>query len=188
MFKKDLSGLSDAEAALTDPHGAKITLDEELASDDSQTTTSDEPYYPGDRFSYQAQDSGVMLSPPQQYLINEADGNIQVGRFTSRDKGKGRADLGLQQALDIIRNDGDEEVVAVVYDDDLDDTDRDKLEGLYEEVEDREEDDEDEEQALYPIKEYPRYARTKSYGTIPGREEDEVTIKQRKAGWWKFWR
>jgi hypothetical protein len=192
VFKKDLSGLSDAEAALADPHGAKITLEESGSS--AAASITDEPYsMEPEEYSYQAQDSGVVLSPPRNYVIDEEED--RGSRYTARDKGKGRAsDVQIKQALDIIQNDEDEEVVAVVYDDEIDEIDGSKLEGLYEAVAEAEPTSDTDDEGDFPFKQSSRYnvasgGRARGYGTIQGREEDDQQIdKQAKSSWWTLWR
>lgn len=187
VFKKDLSGLSEAEAALANPDAANAAS--EAASTSSLSRGSDDsldPYFATEPYSYQAQDSGVVLSQGHDY----ADTDDSEGSFHRRnkDKGKARCAFDLEQALNVIRNDTDEEVLAVVYDGDLDDEEHAKFEGLYGKIEDGPDDDEGDAAS---IQGYGRYAasvtsRTRGYGAIE-RGEDEEEDREVKP-WWQFWK
>lgn len=109
-----MSGLSEAEAALHNPdiQIQAASINGEEASVTASRNGYADPYFASDAISYQAQDSGIALASPTGY------GSMGDGYYYgSAKKGKGRA-MDLEEALSVIENEEDHEVLAVVYEGD----------------------------------------------------------------------
>ncbi|KAJ9104738.1 hypothetical protein QFC19_003879 [Naganishia cerealis] len=117
FFKKDLSGLSEAEAALHNPdiqiQAASINGETESTMT-ARTAGYEDPFYASDAITYQAQDSSSLAqSTPSRYSSQTTD----PYSYGSARKGKGRA-MDLEEALSVIENEEEHEVLAVVYEGD----------------------------------------------------------------------
>ncbi|KAJ9125067.1 hypothetical protein QFC22_000020 [Naganishia vaughanmartiniae] len=202
FFKKDLSGLSEAEAALHNPdiqiQAASINGEAESTLT-ARTNGYQDSYYASDAITYQAQDSSTMPRSPTRY-----GSTTDSFYYGSARKGKGRA-MDLEEALSVIENEEDHEVLAVVYEGDA------EADSIIEEFassalhqgsgSDRgsfDDDDKTEDGKEYgydSVHSLDRASTHRGYGTIPHEdvEEEDSSITPRAEPadgkqWWSFWK
>jgi hypothetical protein len=208
FFKKDLSGLSEAEAALHNPdiqiQAASINGEAESTLT-ARTNGYQDSYYASDAITYQAQDSSTLPRSPTRY-----GSTTDSFYYGSARKGKGRA-MDLEEALSVIENEEDHEVLAVVYEGDAE---ADSIieefassalhQGSGSEGESGNDDDDDDktedgkEYGYDSVHSLDRGSTHRGYGTIPhedvhGEDEEDALMTPRAEPvdgkqWWTFWK